>query len=82
MHRFYEELCTVNPGGVLTLVSVGSCTVTTSQAGDGRSQPRHRVPQTFTVSFPASTGYWLVGRGGGVFAFGDAHSTALPATST
>lgn len=50
-------VCTVTPGGVLTFISVGNCTVNANQPGNGGFAPAPQVSRTFAVlaaSAPAS----------------------------
>ena len=43
-------VCTITPGGALTFVTVGSCTINANQAGDSSFLPASQVSQTFNVS--------------------------------
>lgn len=43
-------VCTTTSGGVLTLVSAGSCTIVASQPGDAARLPASDVQQTFAVA--------------------------------
>src|SRR5207253_167376 len=47
--------CTVTMGGMVHIVSAGSCTITASQAGDANYNAATSVPQAFTVNKAAST---------------------------
>ncbi len=44
------EVCTATAQGALTLVAVGTCSITASQPGDGSVPPATSVTQTFTVT--------------------------------
>lgn len=43
-------VCTIAPGGLLTLVTAGSCTIAAVQAGDAAFDAAPPVSQTFTVN--------------------------------
>jgi hypothetical protein len=43
-------VCTVTPGGALSFVTTGSCTINANQSGNSAYNPAPQVQQTFTVA--------------------------------
>ncbi|MBD9370327.1 fibronectin type III domain-containing protein, partial [Xanthomonas sp. XNM01] len=43
-------VCTVTPGGILTFVTAGTCTINANQAGNSAYLPAPQVPRSFTVT--------------------------------
>lgn len=48
-------VCTITPGGALTLISTGNCTINADQAGDATYAAAAQVQQTFAVVKAAQT---------------------------
>ncbi|MFN7676616.1 beta strand repeat-containing protein, partial [Flavobacterium sp.] len=76
-----ETVATVDSNGIVTILTLGTATITASQAGDGNYNAATPVTQTLTVGYPVLAGWDVTGLNATATATATTFNTNLISTS-